>query len=217
MGGVVTAPGCTDRRGDLAMLALGRLDPEEATRVQAHVDGCATCTRALDELRRTAAALPLVDPDALRTVPDPPAHLADRILRQVREEQRFRRRRRTYVALAAAAVIAVLAGVVGVFATRDDGRTQREFAIEEPGVDASFSLDPNAEGTAVRLEHQGLDPGDVYWLWLTDESGQRVSAGTFHGSAERSSLVLQSAMPADQAVRIWVTDEDDGVVLDSPL
>jgi hypothetical protein len=200
------------------MLAIDRLDRDEAARVLAHVDGCASCARALDELRRTATALPMVDPDVLRAVPVPPPHLADRILREVRDEARARRRRRrTFVALAAAAVLAIVAGVVGVLVASDGATDQREFAVEEPGVDATFSLAPNDEGTAVRLEHEGLDPEDVYWLWLTDESGERVSAGTFHGSTDRSTLVLQSAMPADQAVRIWVTDADDGVVLDSPL
>jgi hypothetical protein len=198
------------------MLAIDRLDREEAARVQAHVDGCATCTQALEELRRPAAALPLVDPDVLGSAPVPPSYLADRILRQVREERARRRRRRTYVALAAAAVLAIV-GIVGVLVAGDGSDGRREFAVEEPGVDATFSLEANAEGTAVRLEHEGLDPDDVYWLWLTDGSGERVSAGTFRGSSERSTLVLQSALPLDQAVRIWVTDADDGVVLDSPL
>jgi hypothetical protein len=202
------------------MLALGRLDPAETARVQAHVDGCETCRRALAELQRTASVLPLVDPEVVRFTPSPPADLADRILRQVREEQsarRARRRRRVYSAAAAAVLIVIAAGIAIALASGDDDAQPREFAIEAPGVDGSFWLQPNDEGTAVHFEHQGLDPEDVYWLWLTDSSGDRVSAGTFHGSDDPSSLVLQSAMAADQAVRIWVTDEHDEVVLDALL
>jgi hypothetical protein len=92
-----------------------------------------------------------------------------------------------------------------------------EFAVEAPGVAGSFALEGNPQGTAVQLQHQGLDAGEVYWLWLTDSSGRRVSAGTFLGSTQRGTVTLQSALQQDSAVRIWVTDEDDSVVLDSPL
>jgi hypothetical protein len=210
---------CRELQGDLAALALGRLDAGEAARVRAHVDGCAGCRVALDDLERTVGVLPLVDPAVLRSEPAPPADLADRILRQVRDERRRDRVRRRHRVLtsALAAAAALLLVAITVFALRDDGASTREFAVREPGVDASFSLEANGVGTAVRLEHAGLDPDDVYWLWLTDASGTRVSAGTFHGSDDRSSLTLQSALPLDAAVRIWVTDADDAVVLDSTL
>jgi hypothetical protein len=200
------------------MLALGQHDAAEVPRVRAHIDGCADCRAALAELQRTASVLPLVDPVALQTRPAPPPDLADRILRQVRDERRARRarrRRRIATVAGAAAALAIAVGTV-VVGSRDHA-DRNEFAIEAPGVDGSFSIEGNGEGTAVTLVHEGLDPKDVYWLWLTDASGDRVSAGTFHGSDDRSSLVLQSAMSADDAVRIWVTDEHDEVVLDSEL
>jgi|EndMetStandDraft_2_1072991.scaffolds.fasta_scaffold283768_2 anti-sigma-K factor RskA/putative zinc finger protein len=213
-----TPRACHEWSGDLAALALGTIDPRDAVRVRAHVDGCAACRAELSDLQRTAGVLPLVDPDALLVDPSPPLDLADRILTRVRDEQhlrRARRRRRTVAALAAAAAIVVAVTVGAV--VRDEGPAAREFAVEAPGVDATFTLRANGEGTAVRLDHQGLDPEDVYWLWLTDASGKRVSAGTFHGSTGHSSLTLQSAMDIDDAVRIWVTDESDGVVLDATL
>jgi anti-sigma-K factor RskA len=220
MGGLVSASPCRERRGDVALLAIGRLDASDVARVQAHVDGCAACRAALHELRSIAEVLPLVDAAPIPAPAAPPADLADRILRQVRDERRAHdaRRRRHVTAVAAAAAIALLVVIAGfVVIARDDSPTTHDFAVEAPGVDGSFSIQANAEGTAVTLVHEGLDPEDVYWLWLTDASGQRVSAGTFHGSTDRSSLVLQSAMTADAAVRIWVTDEDDAVVLDSQL
>jgi anti-sigma factor RsiW len=216
----MTAEPCRHWRGDVAAFALGRLDPDEVVRLQAHLDGCATCRAALDELRRTARALPLADPARLNVAALPPSDLADRILREVRhDQQRMRTRRRRRVLGALAGAVAAAAAVVLLLAavTRDDGRAMTEFAVEGPGVEASFALHANAQGTAVQLEHQGLDTGEVYWLWLTDSSGKRVSAGTFLGSAQRASLNLQSALPESSAVRIWVTDADDEVVLDSPV
>jgi hypothetical protein len=212
---------CPEWSGDLAALALGQLDGAEAARVRAHAEGCPGCRDARRELERTAALLSLVDPADLVLEPAPPPDLADRILRQVRDERRaaLRRRRRRVlgVVAAAAAVVALVAGTAGILATRGGGDDLREFATETPGVDAAFELRGNSEGTSVLLAHKGLDPEDVYWLWLTDDAGVRVSAGTFHGSRERSEVTLQSALGVDDAVRIWVTDEHDEVVLDTVL
>jgi anti-sigma factor RsiW len=210
---------CAEWRGDVAALAIGRIEPADAVRVQAHVDGCATCRTALAELRRTAAMLPLVDAQLLLVEPTPPSDLPDRILRQVRDERRARRaRRRNHRVIGALAGAAAIIAIVAIAVlTRDTGSASRDFALEAPGVDATFALHANAGGTAVELDHRGLDAEDVYWLWLTDATGDRVSAGTFHGSPARSSVTLQSAMTVDEAVRIWVTDEHDEVVLDAQL
>ncbi|HEV8298597.1 MAG TPA: zf-HC2 domain-containing protein, partial [Acidimicrobiales bacterium] len=66
------ADACRDRQGDLAALALGRLVVEDEARVQAHLDGCDSCRRALAELRRTVRALPAADLTRLDTEPVPP-------------------------------------------------------------------------------------------------------------------------------------------------
>ncbi|HEX7095348.1 MAG TPA: anti-sigma factor, partial [Acidimicrobiales bacterium] len=217
--GPMTAEPCRDRRGDVAALALGNLDDEEATRTQAHVDGCARCRAALEDLRRVARVLPAADPERLQSQPVPPAGLGERITRRVRDEALARRRqaRRRRLAAVAACAAAVLAVVAVVFLVRDGtgGPRMHEFTIRAAGVEGWFAVEGNEQGTAVRLEHEGLDPQDVYWLWLTDASGRRVSAGTFRGASERSALTLHSALPEEEAVRIWVTDEHDEVVLDS--
>jgi hypothetical protein len=215
----MTTEPCREWRGEVAALALGGLDAAEAARARAHVDGCLDCRAALDELQRTARALPLGDPAHVLVAAAPPSDLAERILREVRHEQAVHRRRvRRRVAAALTSVAAAAAAVVLVVTVAlDGGGSMQDFAIEPPGVEASYALHANAQGTAVELEHRGLDPGEVYWLWLTDAGGTRVSAGTFLGSSDRSSITLQSALPADQAVRIWVTEADDQVVLDAPL
>jgi anti-sigma factor RsiW len=213
------ADACRDRQGDLAALALGRLVVEDEARVQAHLDGCDSCRRALAELRRTVRALPAADLTRLDTEPVPPADLPARIaseVRRARHAARRRRRNRALVGIAAAAAVVVVAiGTVAL--ARGGSPTMHDFATEAPGVDGEYAIQANDQGTAVRLAYRGLHPDDVYWLWLTDGSGRRVSAGTFRGTEAESTVVLQSALPAERAVRIWVTDATDAVLLDSPV
>jgi anti-sigma factor RsiW len=211
---------CRDERGDVAALALDHLDDRDRLRVQAHLDGCPSCRAELEELRSTVRALPLADIDALAVEPAPPADLPDRILRDVRAERLGRRRtlrRRAAAALAAAAVVLLVAFGAAAVVGRGNGATMHPFTSAEAGAHGQFALVANDEGTSVRLVHQGLDPGDVYWLWLTDATGKRVSAGTFRGSAGESTVHLQCALPTSEAVRVWVTDAQDAVVLDARL
>ena len=126
-------------------------------------------------------------------------------------------RRRLTTALAAAAAIVLLALAAVLILDRDADPSLETFSDAAPGVEGSFALQGNGQGTAVIFEHQGLDPDETYWLWLTDDSGRRVSAGTFHGAAGTTRMTLQSALPEDDAVRIWVTDTADDVVLDSHI
>jgi hypothetical protein len=117
------------------------------------------------------------------------------------------------VAAAAAIVVAVL--VVGGSDT--DDQEQVAFAVAPEGVEASFSLTESPGGTEIELDVAGMPAGN-YWLWLTDESGVRTSAGTFQGG-EDGTLTFTTRLPTDDAVRIWVTDAlDDGdVVLDADV
>ena len=217
----MTADDCRAGRGDLAALALGRLDPDAAGRVRAHADGCAACRAELAALRGVAAALPAADLAHLDADPAPPLDLGDRIVAAIdREAMRRPRGRRLRVAVAAIAAAVVLAVGVAAVATRDSGDrtpTMQAFAVAAPGVDARYSLQANGAGTVVRFAQSGLDPQQRYWLWLTDASGRRVSAGSFTGTPTGGPLVLQTALPLADAKRIWLTDAADAVVLDALL
>ena len=60
---------------------------------------------------------------------------------------------------------------------------------------------------------------------LTDQGGaapvgdddHRMAAGTFMGSPQPSDIRLMAAVPLDEARRIWVTDEDNKIVLDAQI
>jgi hypothetical protein len=64
---------------------------------------------------------------------------------------------------------------------------------------------------------EGLDEGEVYWLWLTGDDGDRIAAGTLMGTGRPAHAVLAAALSADEARRIWMTDADDRVVLDATI
>jgi anti-sigma-K factor RskA len=156
---------CAEVHPNLAVFALGGLEPEEAAEVERHLASCPGCRRELEELRKVNRALEAAPPPV-----DPPSHLKDVILSRVRverlsasdkeepeessslEEQtgssgtsRFNRYKRLRIILpsvAAAAVVAVVA--LGVF-----------FGVvrEEPPV-ATIQLVPTPQESA------GLDG---YW------------------------------------------------------
>jgi hypothetical protein len=196
---------------------MGRSDTAADTALDAHLDGCADCRAELEELRSTAAAVALADPERLHVRPAAPP-LADQIVARVAHEAAAGRRRRAGrvlggVAVAAAAIVAV---VVTSSLASDDGDGRDGNRIEFAGGDTAV-LTERAWGTEVTLEVEGFDDGEVYWLWLTDAGGDRVGAGTVRGTGGPLTAVFASAMPTDDARRIWVTDEDDAVVLDAQI
>ncbi len=219
---------CRAHRGDLAALALDRLDADERTRLLAHVDGCVECRDALDELRAAAGALAYACLDHLEVSDSPPADLVERIARSARVEHRGARRarhrrggrrarhRRLLVAGVGVAA-ALLLGLGFVRMARDGDTTPalQPFTVAPDGASVDFGLVRNDQGTRIVLRQSGLDPSRVYWMWLADESGRRYNAGTFRGAERAETITMQSALPLDETVRVWCTDSDTEVVLDS--
>jgi hypothetical protein len=88
---------------------LGALSPSERSDYQAHLSGCADCTRAVQELAGLPGLLARVPADVLEPRADEP--LPDTLLPAlVREVRRTRRRRGWAVAGAAAAAAVVVGG-----------------------------------------------------------------------------------------------------------
>jgi hypothetical protein len=216
---------CRDRRGDLAAFAINRLDANETLALQAHLDGCAACRAELDELLPVAAALPATDGTRLGSPGDPPAALGDRVigtLAWARAGEKRRHRRHLSVVAATAAV--AVAAAFGLFTLGGDLRTSHggtsvAFTKEPHGVTATAVLQKREYGTEVALKVKGMDNkgDDWYWLWLTGTDGKRVGAGTFQVSDGEASVQMNSALPLDQARRVWVTDSANRVVLDTGL
>jgi predicted anti-sigma-YlaC factor YlaD len=216
---VVTGRGCADWRGELAARALGVASAEDDIALDAHLDGCRACRSELDELRASADALALADPDRLDP-PDSGPFLADQIVERVAAESAAGRRRRRRRLAAVAGALAVAAAVVVAVALGTGPRAEDTPALElagSDGVTGSAMLTDRPWGTEITLEVEGLDEGHTYWLWLTDDDGDRVVAGSLTGTGDRAHAVLASALASEDARRIWMTDEADRVVLDARL
>jgi anti-sigma factor RsiW len=211
---------CREWRGDIAALALGRLLPDERVRVVAHCDACADCRAELVMLEHLGRAMTHADATRLDHEPAPPPELRDRIITRLhseREVNRRRTRRRMQRTIAAIAAAVVMALGIGVAVHESGGGHAIQFAATSPAAHGSFALHRNSTGTAITFTQEGLDPDEVYWLWLTDASGKRVAAGTFSGTSTATTVTMQAALPIDRVVRVWVTDQDDATVLDKVL
>src|SRR5207249_662361 len=75
-------------REDLAALALGAFEPEEAATVRAHVEGCPACREELDRLAALPALLDLVPGLAAEGVAPAPAALEDAVLARIDDARR---------------------------------------------------------------------------------------------------------------------------------
>jgi hypothetical protein len=130
-----------------SLLASGALDAGEAAAVLAHVEGCASCRRDLDELR---AVLELVGRDPVRE-PEPPiplAALVTRVQARIDEQARVSQApRRLVPGLALAGLgAAVLAGVLY--------RSQPQVVVPVPGPS---SPSPSVAEAPVDASEEALD------------------------------------------------------------
>ena len=219
----MTTEACRRWRELFGASLLGRLTPEERVGLEAHLDGCADCRAELTELRPVAAALSAADPAHLGTPPAPPPELGDRVLAQVRDENRLARRRRWALRLGAGVAAAAIALTV-VVVTRPDAppRAVKEdfaFAALPAGVDAlatlyTYRTDPRVE---VWIEYEGLTPGTTYAVWVERATGERVRCGTFDAIEGRHHTVLASTVPRSDAAAVGFTSTDGSQVFRAPV
>ncbi len=211
---------CREWRAALGAAALGGIDPAEEIALRAHLDGCVECRAELRELSSVVRTLPLVDPESLPdALPQPSGTLGARVLDSVARERHQRSLRRRHRVLAAAgAVLVAAAAIIAVvmFVPGSSSGTKVVFPTEN-GVSANATLHAKPAGTEVAFHVQGLHPGDYYWLWVTGDDGDRIPAGTFQGSDGPVNVTMTAALPLDEARRVWVTDAQNKVVLDTHL
>ena len=211
---MVNGAGCRQWRGALAARAMGFTDSASDVGLDAHIDACATCRTELDDLHTVALALGLADLERLHVGSAGP-DLETRIVQRIAAESKAARRQRWFRAAAGTAAAVLLLAAVVVDVGRGDGR--QVVLAAGKGAQGSAALLDRPWGTEVRLEVTGLDAEEVYWMWLSDADGERVAAGTMRGTDGEATAALASALPLDEARRIWMTDEDGEVVLDARI
>jgi anti-sigma-K factor RskA len=217
---------CTDVSPNLAAFVVGGMEPEEAAEVQRHIASCSSCRNELEELEKVNRALQAAPP-----LEDPPSHLKEEILSQVRAEELSSSDeaagpsggyRSTYlrfvIARVAAAALVAMAAIGIVFGLR-----------EEPPV-ATIQLVPTPEEAAGLEEYWGVaelhqlplgnqqvelklnnfdepEPNSYYELWFV--SGEkRISAGSFTSVGKGETRVLLTVAPEARNCRTLLITEE---------
>ena len=193
---------CREWRELLGAQALGHLQGDERTGLEAHLDGCAECRAELATLAPVAAMLPHADPERFESAPRPPADLGRRVAATIETEKerlRRRRQRRRFGGFALGGAAAALAAAVLLLFVFGGGGSipQRrvEFAALPAGVKIDATLEPHAYGTEIRMYVHGVESGTLCRVALRGPKGITYPAGTFrYRWGDDSDAVLSSAL-----------------------
>jgi len=223
---------CEEVRLSLGGFVLGGLESTEAAEVQRHLALCPGCQNELKAFERITQALEAAPPSI-----DPPSHLKDEILSQVRAEKlsssdqetsspseelpsraevRFRNLRLVLSGAAAVALVAAIVALVtlGVFGLQTSSSVATIHLIpteEEENYWGVAELHPQPSGNQqVELELNNLDeprPDSFYEMWFV--SGEEsISAGTFTVIPEGRTEVRLSVPPQAQDYHtVLITEE----------
>jgi hypothetical protein len=202
---------CREWREALGAHALGHLEGDELTRLEAHLEGCTGCRAEAAALTAVANLLPHADPEHFGPAPVPPPELGQRITATIGAERRAKSRRRRLrlgfglSGAAAAAAVAVLAIFV---LSGGDGRGPEQhvsFRSLPSGVKISAALEPQAYGTEIHMYVKGIRSGTLCRVYMRGPGGRDVSAGTFrYRWGGDASAVLSAALDLSRAKALVV-------------
>jgi anti-sigma-K factor RskA len=192
---------------------LDALEPDEQIRMQQHVQECAVCTAAVQELEglpRLLAGVPM--PGETPVAPAPSELAFERFRRSataVAAPPRRKGRWRWAVASAAAALVIGGAVATGVAVTSTVAAPEVVEAVDN-GVHLVATYLPAKTGTDVTVALDGLPMGERCELVAVSRSGREESAGwwtvSHAGTYEWSGWVAM----ADADVATWEVRSADG-------
>jgi len=213
----MTDLGCIRWQGELAMQSLGKLEPEIAVALQAHLDGCAECREHAAELAPLAGALSIASPGAVedagvdRVPPRLQESVLGRLETEARQERRHTRRRVGVVATVAAGIAAAAVVVVSAGSPPPTGRV---VALNgSPGTVATITLVRSSSGTDVMLREHGQPVGRDFVVTMQSTSGRWWQAGSYHTSSATVRAQLTCAVEPYEITRVWVRDGTGATVL----
>lgn len=214
-------------REALGAYVLGQLPPDEAARVEAHLDTCDTCRIEHSALLPVAAALSDLregqGPSQTR-LPEAPPELGDRVLAAVSADQRRAARSRWTRTGAVAGIAAASAAVVTLVGVRlAEPEPAPSIPLEavsvtetDPRLVASADLVAHTWGVEVKLHATGFERGRRYEVSVLAKGGDVYPAGEFVGTGSKEmSCNLNSSVLRDRAQGFEVRDRSGDVVLAS--
>jgi anti-sigma-K factor RskA len=194
---------CAPFRENIPAYALGALDVDEATALEAHLRTCDSCSAELASYRTVGDVL-------LTAVPpkQPPAQLRQRLQGRLPSAQKQPRRQLWpsfsfgQVAMTAVLILLVALNVFSLIQLQALQRQQAQFARQIQTGQAAFAMlaypdtksfpitGSNVAGTVLLdKEHNAavlvawnlppIDANQTYQIWLIDPKGDRTSAGLF--------------------------------------
>ena len=209
-----------------AAYVLGALEPAERQRYERHLQGCARCRAAVQDLAGVTGLLAHAGARGTAALQGevsapPPSGLLPGLLARVGEQRR--RRRRQGVLLAAAALLAVMAGVGATVAvTRPDPaadvRMVQLSAVSGAPLTAEVALTSRPWGTGVRVTcrytDSGADPTVPYDLIVVGPDGLPREVGEWKGLPDAVATVDgATALSTDDIAAIEVRLADGRTVL----
>jgi predicted anti-sigma-YlaC factor YlaD len=225
--GPVIDMSCEQWRGLIAMRSLGGLSSDEATALDAHLEGCADCESLADEMSSTVAMLAYVDPASIEPTAFVAPELAERVLGDLHRAGVLQRRRRRVTTSAVSFVGAIAAALIlfALVSGTSPSTNQRTLALGPTGAD---SLNPNASvtakavlvdqswGTSVDFSEHGLPGGGVYTVSMKTATGTWWTAGTYRSiSGQTVSATMACAVEMDDITALRVVNATGVTVLTS--
>jgi hypothetical protein len=214
---------CAEWRDDIAAWLVAQIGPDRESALLDHLRQCPGCSAEAESLLAVAAMSlgsapdsPTIDPDLL-----PPPELGDRVVGAVRRERGVRRA--MAVGVVGFAAVLLLSLVVSISTAHDRKLTgdAMAFSVVPANGSGTATVAHDPAGSIVQLTATGLDPGLTYALWLTPPGGgyaERVAAGTFRPAPDgHVDTILRSSIAADEVGRVWVTDPDGDITLDTKV
>jgi hypothetical protein len=202
---------CREWREALGAYALGHLEGDELTRLEAHLEGCPSCRAEATALAAVASLLPHADPAHFGPAPLPPPELGKRITATIDAERRAKRRHRRLrlgfgLGGAAAAAAAAVLAIFVLSGGGSGGPAQHvSFRALPSGVKIAAALEPQAYGTEIHMYVSGIRSGTLCQVYMRGPDGRDISAGTFrYRWGGDASAVLSAALDLSRAKALVV-------------
>jgi hypothetical protein len=180
---------CEQWRGLIAMRALGDLAIDDATALDAHLEGCADCRAIADELASTVSMLAYVDVASIEPTALVAPELSARVLGELHRAAATQRRRRrlTVSTVSLAGAIAAALILFAVVSRTSPTTNERILALHGlTSVTAKAVLVNQSWGTTVDFSESGLPGGGVYTVSMKTATGAWWTAGTYRSVSGRT-------------------------------
>jgi len=200
---------CRDWRASLGAYSLGHLSAEERAGLEAHLEGCPDCRAEVESLTDVAKLLAYADPAHFGPAPKPAPELGERITATIDAERRAKRRRRQRrFGFALGGAVATATAILAILLL-PGGSSEPVQHVKFTGlpddVTIAAALEPHTFGTEIRMYVKGIPSGTLCRVFLRDEKGDPVSAGTFrYRWGDNSEAVLSSALDLSSTAKIEV-------------